>query len=89
MGSFNSLSIAAGAAAIAGSLCAGALHADDPTPGYNTKFPKGSLTPDKYPTGWADNWIETVPGKGFFAIQWLYSQTEPWSKNPGVRVTLN
>jgi len=50
MGIFKSLSIAAGVAAVVGGLSAGAVRADDPTPGYNTKIPKGLLTPDKYPT---------------------------------------
>ncbi|MGD2026111.1 MAG: DUF1214 domain-containing protein, partial [Methyloceanibacter sp.] len=30
------------------------------------------------PEGFEDNWIQTVPGKGFFTILRLYSPTEAW-----------
>ncbi|HRV94421.1 MAG TPA: DUF1254 domain-containing protein [Anaerolineae bacterium] len=30
------------------------------------------------PSGMEDNWIETVPGKGWFCLLRLYSPTEPW-----------
>ena len=30
------------------------------------------------PEGKEDNWLQTIPGKGFFSILRLYSPTEPW-----------
>ena len=32
----------------------------------------------KPPEGKENNWLQTVPGKGLFAILRLYSPTEPW-----------
>ena len=32
----------------------------------------------KAPAGWEGNWIQTVPGKGWFSLLRLYSPTEPW-----------
>jgi hypothetical protein len=65
------------------------LQTDQPFPSYNSERHKdkvkynedGSL--DLYfgpeaPEGREDNWIQTVPGKGFFAILRLYSPTEAW-----------
>ncbi len=31
----------------------------------------------------ADNWLETVPGKGWFVILRLYGALEPWFEKPG------
>ncbi len=65
------------------------LQTDQPFPSYNSEKHKdkvkynedGSL--DLYfgpepPEGFEDNWIQTVPGKGFFTILRLYSPTEAW-----------
>ncbi|MEM9591693.1 MAG: DUF1254 domain-containing protein [Pseudomonadota bacterium] len=65
------------------------LQTDQPFPSYNSAKHKdkvkynedGSI--DLYfgpeaPEGLEDNWIQTVPGKGFFAILRLYSPTEAW-----------
>lgn len=65
------------------------LQTSQPFPSYNSEKHKDIYTynedgsVDLYfgpeaPEGWEDNWIETVPGKGFFAILRLYSPTEPW-----------
>jgi len=32
----------------------------------------------KAPAGWEANWIQTVPGKGWFSLLRLYSPTEAW-----------
>jgi hypothetical protein len=32
----------------------------------------------KAPAGREANWIQTVPGKGWFSLLRLYSPTEPW-----------
>ena len=32
----------------------------------------------KAPAGMEANWIQTVPGKGWFSLLRLYSPTEPW-----------
>jgi len=32
----------------------------------------------KAPAGWEGNWIQTVPGKGWFSLLRLYSPTEAW-----------
>ena len=65
------------------------LQTSQPFPSYNSEKHKDSVTynedgsVDLYfgpeaPEGLESNWIETVPGKGFFAILRLYSPTEPW-----------
>ena len=35
----------------------------------------------KAPTGKEGNWIQTVPGKGWFAILRLYGPLDPWFDN--------
>jgi hypothetical protein len=63
------------------------LQTGQPFPGKNNK--KGDLTAnadgsvDLYfgpaaPAGKEKNWLQTVPGKGWFAILRLYGPTEPW-----------
>jgi len=32
----------------------------------------------KAPTGYENNWIETVPGKSWFVILRMYSPLKPW-----------
>ena len=32
----------------------------------------------KPPKGWENNWIQTVPGKGWNTILRLYGPLEPW-----------
>jgi len=65
------------------------LQTSQPFPSYNSEKHKGKVavnedgSVDLYfgpeaPEGKEENWIETVPGKGFFAILRLYSPTEPW-----------
>jgi len=65
------------------------LQTSQPFPSYNSEKGKDTVTynedgsVDLYfgpeaPEGLENNWIETVPGKGFFAILRLYSPTEPW-----------
>ncbi|SLN37828.1 hypothetical protein ROA7450_01823 [Roseovarius albus] len=65
------------------------LQTSQPFPSYNSEKHKDVYTynddgsVDLYfgpeaPEGWENNWIETVPGKGFFAILRLYSPTEAW-----------
>ncbi len=66
------------------------LQTDQPFPSKNSK--KGELvanadgsvdlffgpTPDSAPSGKQGNWIQTVPGKGWFALLRLYGPLEPW-----------
>lgn len=65
------------------------LQTSQPFPSYNSEKHKdvyaknedGSV--DLYfgpepPEGKESNWLQTVPGKGFFTILRLYSPTEPW-----------
>jgi hypothetical protein len=65
------------------------LQTDQPFPSYNSEKHKNTVAVsedgsiDLYfgpeaPEGKETNWIQTVPGKGFFAILRLYSPTEPW-----------
>lgn len=65
------------------------LQTGQPFPSYNSEKHKESVSynedgsVDLYfgpeaPEGMENNWIQTVPGKGFFAILRLYSPTEPW-----------
>ena len=65
------------------------LQTSQPFPSYNSEKHKDSVefsedgSVDLYfgpeaPEGKETNWIQTVPGKGFFAILRLYSPTEPW-----------
>ncbi len=32
----------------------------------------------KAPEGYENNWVETVPGKGWFVVLRLYGPLEPW-----------
>jgi hypothetical protein len=32
----------------------------------------------KAPAGYEDNWVQTIPGKGWFMILRLYGPLEPW-----------
>ena len=32
----------------------------------------------KAPTGYENNWVQTLPGKGWFMILRLYGPLEPW-----------
>lgn len=65
------------------------LQTSQPFPSYNSEKHKdiyarnedGSV--DLYfgpeaPEGKESNWLETIPGKGFFTVLRLYSPTEPW-----------
>jgi len=63
------------------------LQTRQPFPGKNNK--KGDLAAnadgsvDLYfgptaPSGKENNWLQTVPGKGWFALLRLYGPTEPW-----------
>ena len=65
------------------------LQTSQPFPSYNSEKHKDKViynedgSVDLYfgpeaPEGLQDNWIQTVPGKGFFTILRLYSPTEPW-----------
>lgn len=64
------------------------LQTGQPFPSINDKRnPDMAVNPDgsvdvyfgpKAPAGKAANWIQTVPGKGWFAIFRLYGPTEPW-----------
>ena len=63
------------------------LQTGQPFPSRNNK--RDALTPNadgsvdlyfgpKAPTGKAANWIQTVPGKGWYALFRLYGPLEPW-----------
>ena len=71
------------AAIPAGALCITSVFAqqapvgETPTPGYNNKIPPQIMTPNT-PAGREANWIETVPGKGWFTLLRLYGPLEPW-----------
>ncbi len=63
------------------------LQTGQPFPGKNNK--KGELVANadgsvdlyfgpKPPAGKEKNWLQTVPGKGWFACLRLYGPTEPW-----------
>lgn len=65
------------------------LQTGQPFPSYNSEKHKETVTLNEdgsvdlffgpeAPEGKENNWIETVPGKGFFLILRLYSPTEPW-----------
>jgi len=65
------------------------LQTGQPFPSYNSQKHKDKVATNedgsvdlyfgpKAPEGKEDNWIQTIPGKGFFAILRLYSPTEPW-----------
>ncbi len=65
------------------------LQTSQPFPSYNSEKHKGKVAVNKdgsvdlyfgpeAPEGKEENWIQTIPGKGFFAILRLYSPTEPW-----------
>ena len=41
------------------------------------------------PAGKESNWIQTMPGKGWFTILRLYGALEPWFDKPGGRVRSN
>jgi hypothetical protein len=32
----------------------------------------------KAPAGWENNWVQTIPGKGWFMILRLYGPLDPW-----------
>lgn len=32
----------------------------------------------KAPAGWENNWVQTIPGQGWFMILRLYGPLEPW-----------
>lgn len=65
------------------------LQTDQPFPSYNSEKHKDKFAINKdgsvdlyfgpkAPEGKESNWLQTVPGKGFFSILRLYSPTEPW-----------
>jgi hypothetical protein len=63
------------------------LQTSQPFPSRNNKRDKLITNADgsvdlyfgtKAPTGWEANWIETVPGKGWFTLLRLYGPLEPW-----------
>jgi hypothetical protein len=76
------------------------LQTDQQFPGLNSM--KGTVTANadgttdiyfgpEAPDGWAGNWIQTVPGKGFFVILRIYGPLKTWfdqSWRPGEIVQL-
>jgi len=65
------------------------LQTSQPFPSYNSEKHKGKVevnddgsvdlyTGPKAPAGKKANWLQTVPGKGWFTLLRLYSPTEPW-----------
>ena len=65
------------------------LQTSQPFPSYNSEKHKGKAAEnddgsiDLYfgpeaPAGKEANWLQTVPGKGWFCLLRLYSPTEPW-----------
>ena len=65
------------------------LQTSQPFPSYNSEKHKGKVAVnddgsiDLYfgpeaPAGKKANWLQTVPGKGWFCLLRLYSPTEPW-----------
>ena len=63
------------------------LQTSQPFPSRNNKRDKLVTNADgsvdlyfgpKAPAGWEANWIETVPGKGWFTLLRLYGPLEPW-----------
>lgn len=63
------------------------LQTGQPFPGKNNKRDKMIINPDgsidlffgpKAPAGKESNWIQTVPGKGWFSLLRLYSPTQAW-----------
>jgi hypothetical protein len=63
------------------------LQTDQPKPDVGTQSGTVEANPDgstdvyfgpKAPDGKANNWIRTVPGKGFFAILRLYNPLQPF-----------
>jgi hypothetical protein len=63
------------------------LQTDQPFPSKQSQRDKLILNDDgsidlffgpKAPAGMEANWIQTVPGKGWFSLLRLYSPTEPW-----------
>ncbi|MGF1760441.1 DUF1254 domain-containing protein [Photobacterium sagamiensis] len=63
------------------------LQTDQPFPGKNNKRDKMIVNDDgsidlyfgpKAPEGKEANWLQTVPGKGWFSLLRLYSPTEAW-----------
>ena len=37
-----------------------------------------SISAQKPPVGLENNWVQTIPGKGWFMILRLYGPLEPW-----------
>ena len=63
------------------------LLTDQPLPEVSSKMPGTVINPDTSadvyfgpaaPAGHESNWIQTVPGKGWFATMRLYAPLEPW-----------
>jgi hypothetical protein len=65
------------------------LQTSQPFPSYNSEKHKGKFEVNedgsvdlymgpKAPAGKEANWLQTVPGKGWFSLLRLYSPTEPW-----------
>ena len=63
------------------------LLTDQPLPEVSSQMPGTVINPDtsadvyfgpEAPAGHESNWIQTVPGKGWFATMRLYAPLEPW-----------
>jgi hypothetical protein len=68
------------------------LQTDQQFPSLGSHNPRGQQNADgshdvyfgpKAPAGKQGNWIQTVPGKGWFTILRLYGPLEPWFDKTG------
>lgn len=63
------------------------LQTNQPAPSVSSQNADLKVNPDgsvdvwfgpKAPEGMESNWVETIPGKGWFTILRLYGPLEPW-----------
>ncbi len=74
------------------------LQTDQKSPGTGSQRKGLVINPDQSvdiyfgpvaPSGMENNWIQTIPGKGWFAMLRLYGPLEPWLIRNGGRGRLN